>query len=306
MTDWISIVETIKQLREAPEIPPDTPARVRAAMMVMTTFGSEIADEIPALINVAALSTVMDRVTVHEIGAEVASRVASTDLHTLPGEVPVLLKRPWIFQAKRHDRPLFGDTSEIAGYQLEPDGPYWLVALRYPDGISVVHWTPQWREEGIPESIGEWSDPDVNPLLETDTTGDYSEWAIDAVRFCVVLAIMIEAANTPITLGDEIPHLWSGKRIKKGKTEKKARSEGSWAVRRIYLDRPKKSGGGGGSTEGEGGRVDGRIPHTAEVTGHLKRQPYGPGLAKRKWIYVQSYEARRWIAPKPLKIIVNR
>jgi hypothetical protein len=38
--------------------------------------------------------------------------------------------------------------------------------------------------------------------------------------------------------------------------------------------------------------------------GGIKRQAYGPGLSQRKWIYVQGYEARRWIASRPLKIVV--
>ncbi len=35
-----------------------------------------------------------------------------------------------------------------------------------------------------------------------------------------------------------------------------------------------------------------------EVTGHIKRQRHGPGRAQTKWIYIASYEARRWVGPR--------
>jgi len=40
------------------------------------------------------------------------------------------------------------------------------------------------------------------------------------------------------------------------------------------------------------------VADEVEVSGHLKRQRYGEGRAKTRWIRVESYEARRWYGPR--------
>jgi hypothetical protein len=42
-----------------------------------------------------------------------------------------------------------------------------------------------------------------------------------------------------------------------------------------------------------------------EVRGHLKRQRHGPGNGQVKWIYVPGYSARRWVAPRPTRIVLS-
>ena len=74
-------------------------------------------------------------------------------------------------------------------------------------------------------------------------------------------------------------------------------------VRRVYLDEPPARAR---SSSGDpGGAVEGRLGLEVPVRGHLKRQPYGPAQSLRRWVYVESYEARRWIAPRPLRLVVR-
>jgi hypothetical protein len=49
----------------------------------------------------------------------------------------------------------------------------------------------------------------------------------------------------------------------------------------------------------------GRAADVVAVRGHLKRPRHGAGLAETKWIYVAGYEARRWVAPGPRKVVVR-
>lgn len=60
--------------------------------------------------------------------------------------------------------------------------------------------------------------------------------------------------------------------------------------------------------EGEAAAADleQRVAEAVAVRGHLRRQRHGPGLAQVRWVYVASYEARRWVAPRPATIVVGR
>ena len=52
-------------------------------------------------------------------------------------------------------------------------------------------------------------------------------------------------------------------------------------------------------------KLVGRVGNQAVVKGHLKRQPCGPRGSERKLIWVERYEARRWVAPGPVRVVVG-
>lgn len=128
----------------------------------------------------------------------------------------------------------------------------------------------------------------------------FNAWSQAAARFSLMFAIHMEAEGTPVVykdapMGGRHP-LRTGKRT----------SESDWVERRVYLDRVPRSASSRTDAESVEGdpAADGKQQTAVMVRGHMRRQPYGPEHSLRKWVYVESYEARRWIAPKPLRINV--
>lgn len=252
------------------------------------------------LINVAALalSTLRGRLVIHRVSDGAARLVRSTELRSMPGEPPHLLRAPWIVEARRPDVPLFGDTSSLAGYPVpgrEP-GAVYLIGLLYPEGARGTLWRPRWEEH----DVSKVSDGDQELLLLEDTPETYREWTRAATRFAVVFAALMEADATPLRVSEH---------KERGGRRRGSQSSGGWRVeRRVYISdegrvrmvspRDQKP-----VTSGQGPR--GEIPERVRVAGHLKRQPYGPGRQGRRWIYVDSYEATRWVSKRPLWVAVQ-
>lgn len=212
-------------------------------------------------------------------------------LHTLPGEPPRLLRTGWIVESRIPERePLFEDIASLAGYPL--DGSIYLIGLRYPDGVYVSRWTPTWRED-LDASI----EPDTSPLIEDSSA--HHEWTKEAASYALIFGLLLDAERAPVRLKEPKPKTAS-------KLAKTSFGEQGWLVKRVILQR-QRSLDSAGQTQPTGERRirDDLRPEVVPVTGHIKRQAYGPGLSQRKWIYVQGYEARRWIAPRPLRIVVT-
>ena len=234
----------------------------------------------PAAINVAALALSMrGRLVVHRLAAGATRMVHETDLHSLPGEPPRLLRGPWIVEAREPERGLFAGCAALGGYPLE--GAVFLVGLGYPDGAMVARWAPRWDgrdlEAGMPE-------PDGSPLVD-DVEG-HTAWAREAARFALVLGLLLDAESTPVTMVDE------PRRRRGGRPPE-------WLVLRVYLDRlVRRAGGGDAKAAGEPVDRERLSAAVVPVRGHLRRQPYGPGGSLRRWVYVEGYEARRWVAPR--------
>lgn len=286
---WRGLADECGELHAiAPRLTLPRDAREAAAALAIARWGVRVVHEQLATVNVGALALAMrDRLVVHQVTSDASQRVHETDLHTLPGEPPRLLRGPWILEVRRPDRQvLFGATASLGGYEL--DGALYLVGLDYPDGVRVARWVPRWEEREIvvPE--------DHSPLI--DDVDAHHEWAQDAARYAVVLGILLDAEGTPLRVGEMRS---AGFRAQAG-----VRSRAGWVVRRVHLDERRRRASVG--EPGEGTAPEGRIAATVAVTGHLKRQAYGPGRSQRRWIYVESYEARRWVAPRPLRIVVDR
>lgn len=289
---WSSLSNIVRKLQGFEGlVPPDPPFRERAAALAVAAYGLPTVTDLPALVNCAGLALSMPRLTVHRVSSGVSRTVAETDLHSLPGEPPRLLRGSWLLESRRPEEPLFGDTACLGGYELE--GSVYLVGLGYPDGARVARWTPRWRDEDLDAGVVR----DESPLI--DDVDAHREWAREAARYAVVLGLLLEAEGSPVAMDDELEGR-GARRLRPAGT-----GRGEWVIRRVYLGRLTPSGRRAPDTPGEASDLSGRLAAQVPVRGHVKRQRHGPGGADRKWIYVEGYEARRWVSPRPLRVEVK-
>lgn len=265
------------------------------AELAVRTWGEELALRQAALVNVAALAlAAARRVTVHQVRPAAAALAHATDLHSLPAEPPRLLRSAWVVEARRPEtgEALWADTVGLGGYP-DGEGGIWLVGLLWPDGIRVARWRPKWVGGELEAGTAQ----ERSPLV-----GDHEaqeEWVREAARFALVLGLLLDAAAAPLRIDDEreLPPRRGGGR--------RAGDAPEWTTRHVYLDdrarQARAAGAGAAPSEVVGGRIVEAVP----VRGHLKRQRHGPGNAEVRWIYVEGYEARRWLSPRPARVVVH-
>src|SRR5690606_18539978 len=289
---WLPLSNLVHGLHSrAREIPEHDDLRSRAALLAVLAYGPQRTLELPELVNIAALALSMPRLTVHTVRPGVSSLVDETDLHSLPDEPPRLLRTGWIAEVREPGREsLFGSTCSLGCYEL--DGTYYLIGLDHPDGARVARWRPQWRGGELEAGIVR---EDSGGLI--DDLQEHAEWAREAARWAVVFAMLLDAHGAPIRTEDEGPTL-------PGRRHGKARPGRPWGVRRVSLTEGAVARPGGHSDGGET-EIDQRIAVEVRVRGHLKRQRYGEGREQVRWIYVESYEARRWLSPRPQRVVVS-
>lgn len=260
--------------------------RSTAGYIAATTYGIPMVESMPALVNIAALSWLMrERRVIHRISSGVIRTVDETDLRTLPTIGPRLFDVPWVLTSRSPERGefLFGNTVELGGYSLE--GRMFLVGLSYPDGIRVAGWRPRWGTAEL----------EIKPGGSADLIDDvdaWQDWAKQAARFILILGILMDAEGTPILIAGN----------NKGRNQKasshKSSSRSLWNINRVYIDAQVYKGSSGQLRSDGSSDIPSHLRSVQSiVSGHLKRQPYGPGGKLRKWVYVRSYEARRWVAP---------
>jgi len=286
--------ELLAMLAERPQAPP----RKRAAALALARYGRQTLEETPTLVNAAALALApCERRVVHQVRPGAVSLVHATDLHTLPGQAPRLLRAPAIVEVNRPERgdALWGKTASLGAYEL--DGAIYLVGVEYPDGAIVARWRPRWGERDLDAGV----DRDASMSSMIDDVDEHHAWACEAARFLVVFGLLLDAEGAPLRREDER----AGKRRQREERPQSDRPE--WVTRHIYLDeRPASSGAPADSPRGSPAAppADAREDVVA-VRGHVKRQRYGEGREKSKWIYVESYEARRWVSPRPVRLVVS-
>lgn len=289
---WLSISALVWRLRAHLAPVTGLPVREAGARVALAEFGANTVQELPSLVNFGALTVLAQPLRVHELRGRVPERVASTDLHSLPDEPPRLLRAPWILEVRDPVRErLFGSTPALAGYEL--DGTIYLLGVGYPDGAFVARWRPRWPGGDIEAGVVREGSGGLIDDIEV-----HAEWGRAAARFAIVLGLMLDAEGTPLRTTDDKPQLPG---TRKGKT----RPARPWAVRRIYLESEGDGDHEGGAGGGGGNPTDDLIERSVMVRGHLKRQRYGAGHELVKWIYVQSYEARRWFTSTPTRVVVS-
>ena len=288
----------------AKRLPPIEDAKTRIGALAFSRYGEAAVRAMPAVLNVAGLALAMPRLCVHELRAPVPRLVAETDLHALPSEPPRLLRGGAVLVEVRDPAtesiieaspfPAWERTVGLGAY-LQPDGLWFIVGLGHPDGIIVSLWRPAWGEADV--SAGVLPAPaDKTDAIVGDVEG-YDEWGRDAARTLVVLGLLLDAAETPLRTADEGPQL-------AGRAHGKPRPARPWAVQRVYLAPSPRSAGEGAVEPGAAPR-EGLELEEVSVRGFLRRQPYGPGNRERRWIYVAEHAARRWVAPRPRRVVVG-
>ena len=269
MKTFQRLSEIVDSLRQR-KIPRTDDLRYDAARLIAPAF-----PHLPLVyINISALSLAMNRLAVHELTGGAINLVHSADLRSIPDSPPRMMRQPWIVESARLDEPLWGNTVCLGGYELE--GNYFLVGLFYPDGALAAKWVPRWGGNVLEITV------EQSPLIDNDAW--YQDWAFNAARFTLVLSLLLEAYGSPIVT----------RTISTGKRSK-AKNKNEWAIRRIQL-RPSEARRS--SSAERTGNIGDRIPQKTMVQGHLRRVRHGPKSSKIRWQWIESYEARRWVAPK--------
>lgn len=290
----VFVREAWVRARALPPVPPDLDPRTAADTIAEVVWGDACANA-TVLYNVAGLALASrERVELHEVRASVSRVVDGTDLRVEPAVQPLLLERPWIAEASHWERGtrLFGDTWCLGCYQLVP-GHWYLVGLVGEDAYAVK-WSPIWRGGEIAAGL----ETQESPLVATEMHGAFRAWARDAARWAIVYSLLLEADRSPLETTTEEPAVRRG-------ASKKARDEAeAWRVSRVRVTDAVSRAIETPQTGSASGEQDG-IASLVRVCGHLKRQPHGEGRALRKWVWVEGYEARRWLAPGAVKKVVS-
>lgn len=250
--------------------------KFKAAVVAEAAFGPAVTEEFVGCINMAVLALMTNAQPPTWLCRPSASRVIhGTDLHSIPTLPPRILRAPGVIEARRPEtgERLWGDIASLGWYAFGDQ--YWLLGLQYPDGYMVARWRPQWTGEDLDDQLPA---PDPSALVPAGSRPTHQAFALQAARYLIVLGLLAETDPSPL-------------RIVLDKSDKSRKR------RDVYLDEKK-----GQPSRPRGPSLvpllDGRHAVDVGVTGHLKRQRYGEGNAKVKWIYVEGFSARRWVSPR--------
>lgn len=276
------LVSRIKLTRETGNF------RTDAALAAASAFGQSVSEE-HLLVNAGALANSLGaHPVVYTLTPEAIELIGETDLHSLPGNPPLLLNSALIVTGT--DRALFGGTIDLGVYPV-PDGGYGLLGMDAEAGEFFL-WRPTWKEREI--TLGD--DIPVEPGADAKKISAFGR---DAIRFLLVFSLLLEADKTPIEI-----HTNKLRQKKSVSLHQATLGRGEWTVSRISLTtRPVSQSS---ETMPVGKEVEGRILSPTTVSGHLAYQAYGKQWSLRRWIYIEAYEARRWVAPGPRRIVVDK
>lgn len=236
-------------------------------------------------------------VVVHQLTHDATELVHATDLRTWPSKPPGLMDGGWVIESKRgvlfgqvcaiggHDAGLGDDTSVVHGRMLS--GEAWVCPITVP-----------WGHRGDAEAAEQMDCRLLPQELETQLT----TLAAEALLFAVTLGLLLEAEHSPAAVkerGDPKDRSRRPRGAQPGQPR-------AWSERVVYLTEapsttPRHDDTGSRGTVEMGGRVEAR----AQVRGHLRSQPCGPGGQDRKTVYVSEYSARRWRACSPQRVEVR-
>jgi len=208
-------------------------------------------------------------VVVHQLTHDATELVHATDLRTWPSKPPALMDGGWVIESKRG--VLFGQVCSIGGHDAG-----------LGDGTSVVHgrmlsgeaWvcpiTVPWGHRGDAEAAEQMDCRLLPPELETQLT----TLAAEALLFAVTLGLLLEAEHSP----DAVKERGDTKDRSRRHRGAQPGQPRAWSERVVYLTEapsptPRHDDTGSRETVEMGGRVEAR----AQVRGHLRSQPSGPG-----------------------------
>ena len=278
---WMSLSELVTEVQAVAPSAPVTDADLDRRAKELVTSGASGTRLVAAL----ALRC-MERQELIRIRPAAVRLVHETDLHSIPLEPLYLLRRPGvIIEVSRPEsgERLWGDTVGLGIYHYGEQTV--MVGHLWPDVVLGSMWTH------------EWDGREIDPLSVWSASRTYAdpqtEWADQAGRFALMLGLLMDVKGAPVRIETEKPK-------KSPASHNKATSAArGWTVRQVYLTeqlRPSTAVDSMSSSPGASLKP-GLVEESVQVRGHLKRQRHGPKMSLEKWIYVESHEARRWMAP---------
>ncbi len=265
---WQGLRLDVQRLQRYIAKAPPMELRARAAWVASAAFG---ADRVADMIDFAELA-LRARPTIGTwlVRPSASAVIDGTDLHSTPDAPPKLLSAAGIVEVRRPEtgERLWGDVCSLGWY--DDNGTMILIICEYPHSFLSVGWRPRWTGRDFEESC------DVEPLIAPEEQDKLDELARHATRYLVVFGLLAESDPSPLRI--EIDKAMRG-------------------TKHVYLGEhkpiPREP-----IADSAAATIDGRIANVSAVSGHLKRQRHGEGLAFTKWIYVAGYSARRWFAPR--------
>lgn len=261
------------------------PARERAGLIAIETWGARTVAGAAELVNIAALAdAARERLVVHQLRADTAELVDATDLRSTPTEPPPLMRGPWIVEPEDIAHPLAGGLLGCGAYEL--DGRTFVVTLTADGGAQTGEATLHWDSE-LGATLEDHGASEAGLLGVTRE--QWEQPLCQGIRTALVLGLLLGVERGPVGSHD------ARARAPRNATRDARRAADAWVTRTCTV----RPGALRGSPVAATGPVDtrGLAAIEAPVRGHLKRQPHGPKSGDRKYIWVESYEARRWVAP---------
>jgi hypothetical protein len=288
---WIGLSSIVAPMRRlVAAAPAALPLRERAAWVAGEHFGYDVLASDPSAINIGALAVVSNAAPPLYQCRPSASRVVhDTDLHSIPGEAPPLLRSAGIIEARRPEtgERLWGDVASLGWYPIAAADrgagalldAIMLVGLSYPDGAIVASWMPAWTGEDLAEQLPY---PDVqSSLIDALDLAAHTEFARQAARYLIVFGLLEKIEDGPLRF--EIDKRTRVRAVRTRDLSAKGHVAGPVMPRQDPVT-----------------ALDPRARALADtmVRGHLKRVRVGAGRERIRWVYVEAYGSRRWMAPR--------
>jgi len=226
-------------------------------------------------------------ITVHTLTDGVIGKIKRTKIENIPNEIPIYMKQPFLFEAQ-NDKTLFDDIQSIGGFIYKNE--IFLIIGTKGDRFYCQREKSSFDGRNIDDINFIYNDGiNYGKFLEKKTRKD-------TFAFITTLSLMLEAEKTPLLIENKKNKLSK-------KSNKKNVLETEWIVKRIYIDKNIKY-----ENKTKGVEVldkTGKQLKDVTINGYLRKQHYGNGNLKTKWIYINSFESKRWVSEKDIKIILD-
>jgi hypothetical protein len=233
-------------------------------------------------------------ITVHTLTDGVIEKIKHTKIENVPNKIPKFMKYPFLIEA-RHDKVLFDNIYSIGGFTIDNE-------------ICLLIGTRLGTEEGYycqheKASFDGRKIEDLNVVYHPHII-NYGQNAIqlknrkDTFVFVTILSLMLEAERTPLLIETK-----KGERNNKIHNRGNTNHETEWITKRIYIDKNIKYKNT--SNDHSVLNKNGKDLKDVIVNGFLRRQHYGKDLLQTKWIYINSFDSKRWKNNKDTNIIVD-
>ncbi len=231
-----------------------------------------------------------NNITVHTLTDGVIEKIKHTNIENMPNEIPELMKHSFLIEA-RYDKTLFDNINSIGGFTYNNE--ICLLIGTQEERFYIQHEKASFDGRKI---------EDINLVYDTKISYPQSFLQLkkrkDTFAFITILSLMLEAERTPLTL-----EITSNKGKSKTKNHTKNKTKTGWITKRIYIDKNIKYKNSTNTTNVLD--KDGKKLKDVTVKGFLRKQHYGKDNLLTKWIYIDSFDSKRWKSNLDTKMIVD-